>query len=136
MNSRLTGLRQTPGDAGSQGGACAIVVPVVLDPSTRHYQSAVLPVMRDAVEGMHPHSLALLFGIGILLGTFGKGPVWLIGPSTMAAFLSWSIIDMAMGQDHNMFPIEWFLYGVFSLCGLAGAFGGRLLRRLGTRQAL
>jgi peptidoglycan/LPS O-acetylase OafA/YrhL len=117
-------------------GLCAVVVPVILDPGTTHYSAAVLPVMRDAVEGMHLYSLALLVGIGILLGPFGKAPVWLTGPATMAAFPVWSVIDMAMGQDHNLFPIEWFLYGLVSLCGLAGALAARLVcRRRSQRQS-
>ena len=111
-----------------------MVVPVALDPGAHHHQAAFLPLMRDAVEGMRVYSLALLAGIGILLGVFGKGPVWLTGPATMAAFPLWSAIDMAMGEDHNLFPIEWFLYGVFSLCGLAGALGGRVARQQSGRR--
>jgi hypothetical protein len=42
----------------------------------------------------------------------------------MAAFPSWSVLDMALGGDHNLFPIEWFIYGAFSLCSLAGAVVG------------
>jgi hypothetical protein len=110
-------------------GLCAIVVPVVLDPGRPHSTDAFLPVMRDAVEGMHMSSLALLAGIGLLLGLFGREPVLLIGPATMAGFPAWSALDIVTGHDHNLLGIEWFLYGVFSLCGLAGAVVGRLLWR-------
>jgi len=109
-------------------GFCAYVLPVALDPAARHYEAAFLPFVRDAVEGMKPYSLALLFGIGVIFGLLGRAPVWLTGPATMAAFPTWSVLDMAFGGDHNLFPIEWFLYGVFSLCGLAGGVVGRRVR--------
>jgi hypothetical protein len=99
-----------------------------LDPASRHYSAAFLPFVRDAVEGMRPYSLALLFGIGVIFGLLGRAPVWLTGPATMVAFPAWSIVDMALGGDHNLFPIEWFIYGVFSLFGLAGGVVGRRVR--------
>ena len=75
---------------------------------------------------------AILFGIGVTFGLLGRAPVMLTGPATMAALLAWSVVDMALGGEHNLFPIEWFFYGILSLCGLAGAVLGRRLRsRLG-----
>lgn len=109
-------------------GFCAYVLPVVLDPSTRHYDAAFLPFVRDAVEGMKPYSLGLLFGIGAIFGWAGRAPVWFTGPATMAAFPIWSVLDMALGGDHNLFPIEWLIYGVISLLGLAGGLVGRRAR--------
>jgi hypothetical protein len=109
-------------------GFCAYVLPVALDPAARHYEAAFLPFVRDAVEGMKLYSLALLFGIGVIFGLRGRAPVWLTGPATMAAFPIWSIMDIAFGGDHNLFPIEWFIYGVFSLCGLVGGLVGRRVR--------
>ena len=116
-------------------GFCAYVLPVALDPATRHYGAAFLPFVRDTVEGMKPYSLALLFGIGVIFGLLGRAPVWLTGPATMAAFPVWSVLDMALGNDHNLFPIEWFIYGLFSLCGLAGGFVGRRARPRREREA-
>jgi len=117
-------------------GFCAYVLPVALDPGTRHYDAAVLPFVRDAVEGMKAYSLVLLFGVGVLIGVLGRAPVWLTGPATMAALPVWSALDMALGGSHNLFPIEWFLYGLFSLCGLAGAVAGRRLRAKRTGEAV
>jgi hypothetical protein len=117
-------------------GFCAYVLPVALDPSTRHYEAAFLPFVRDALEGMKPYSLGLLFGIGFVLGLLGRAPVWLTGPATMAAFPVWSVLDMALGSDHNLFPIEWFIYGVFSLLGLAGGIIGRRVRQRREGEAL
>jgi hypothetical protein len=105
-------------------GFCAYVLPVALDPTSRHYEAAFLPFVRDAVEGMKPYSLALLFGIGVVFGLLGRAPVWLTGPATMVAFPAWSVLDIVLGGDHNLFPFEWFIYGLFSLCGLAGGVVG------------
>ena len=118
-------------------GFCAYVLPVALDPAARHYEAAFLPFVRDAVEGMKPYSLAILFGIGVIFGLLGRASVRLTGPATMAALPAWSVVDMALGGDHNLFPIEWFMYGVFSLCGLAGGIVGRRarLRREGAAQS-
>jgi len=116
-------------------GFCAYVLPVALDPAARHYDAAFLPLVRDAVEGMKPYSLALLFGIGIIFGLLGRAPFWLTGPATMAAFPIWSAVDMALGGEHNLFPIEWFIYGVVSLCGLAGGVVGGMLRSRHEGQA-
>ena len=110
-------------------GFCAYVLPVALDPATQHYEAAFLPFVRDAVEGMKDYTLGLLFGIGFLFGLLGRASVWLTGPATMVAFPAWSLLDMALGNDHNLFPIEWFIYGVFSLCGLAGGIIGRRARQ-------
>jgi hypothetical protein len=109
-------------------GFCAYVLPVALDPDARHYEAAFLPFVRDAVEGVKPYSLAILFAIGVTFGLLGRAPVKLTGPATMAAFPVWSVVDMALGGDHNLIPIEWFFYGIISLCGLAGAVVGRRLR--------
>jgi len=84
---------------------------------------------------MKPYSLALLFGIGAIFGLSGRAPVWLTGPATMAAFPAWSVLDMALGNDHNLFPIEWFIYGLFSLCGLAGGVVGRRARLRREKEA-
>jgi hypothetical protein len=110
-------------------GFCAYVLPVALDPAVRHYDAAFLPFVRDAVEGAKPYSLVLLFGIGILFGLLGRAPFWLTGAATMAALPLWSILDMALGGDHNLFPIEWFIYGLLSLCGVAGGVVGIFVRR-------
>ncbi len=109
-------------------GFCAYVLPVALDPAARHYEAEFLPFVRDAVEGVKPYSFAILFGIGVMLGLFGRASIWLTGPATMAAMPVWSVVDMVLGGDHNLFPIEWFIYGVFSLCGLLGGVVGRRAR--------
>jgi hypothetical protein len=107
-----------------------IVLPVLIT-QPRSISSAVfLPVVGEAIEGIKLYSFGLLFAAGFVLGVFGRGPVFLIGPATMLAFPLWSAIDMlAGGTGHNLWPFEWFFYLVESLFGLVGAAIGRSVKR-------
>lgn len=109
-------------------GWCVVVLPVLLDPATRHYPAAFMPFMRDAVEGLKVYSLALLFVLGLGLGTFARTPPWVLGFASVATFPAWSAVDMAMGGDHNLFPIEWMFYGFYGVIASAGATLGWLMR--------
>lgn len=117
-------------------GFLACALPVVLDPDAVHHPAAFLPVVGDVAEGMKPYSLVLLFGIGFILGWIGSGAVWLTGPATAAVFPAWSVLDMALGGDHNLFPIEWLIYGMYSLCGSVGGVLGRGCRFLARRRGI
>lgn len=112
-------------------GMAAVVLPVVADPLHPHYPAAFLVFIADAVEGMKLYSLGLLVVVGLLLGLFGRGPVLLLGPATMLLFPIWSAADMLAGSTgHNLWPIEWFFYGIESLFGLLGAGIGRGVKRM------
>ena len=108
------------------GGWAAIVGPA--GNASQEYEAAFMPMMRNAVEGMSGASPALLFGLGVLLGAVGRSPVVLLGVASVATFPLWSAIDMAQGGDHNLFPIEWFIYAALAAFTTAGAFLGRRLR--------
>lgn len=110
-------------------GLAVIVVPVALDSHARQYDAAFLPLIRNGVEGMKVYSLLFLVLVGCLIGYFGKGSVWFVGPAVLAFFPIWSIIDMVMGGDHNLFPIEWLFYALESIPGLVGAVIGRAIKR-------
>jgi len=77
---------------------------------------------------MKVYSLLLLIVVGAIFGYFGQTPVWLVGTATMAFFPIWSFVDMLMRGGHNMFPIEWLLYGLHSIFGVIGAGIGRSIR--------
>jgi hypothetical protein len=113
-------------------GWCGMALPVLLAEHT-HYSAACLPVMRDVMEGIKPASIALLFTVAALLGLFARAPTWILGPATVLAFPTWSACDMAMGGDHNLFPIEWAIYGFYAVLATVGAFVGRAIRRFSVR---
>jgi hypothetical protein len=39
----------------------------------------------------------------------------------MAGFPAWAIVDIVLGGDHNLLPIEFAFYAGYGLIGVAGA---------------
>ncbi len=116
-------------------GFAAIVVPAALDPNIEQYDANFLPIVRTAIEGLKLESLPLLFLAGTVVGLVGRLRFWISGAATMLAFPLWSITDILVGTlsgdpGHNLFPIEWAIYTLISLCGVAGAGLARALREL------
>ena len=128
-------------------GFGAVVVPVLLDPTVKQYDAAFLPFVRTAIEGMKPLSMPLLFVAGAVAGLVGHQRFWLVGAVTMAAFPLWSATDLLVGilndalrnlwlpfgsdpGGHNLLPIEWAIYALLSLLGVAGAGCARMLRHV------
>ena len=106
-------------------GIMVVTLPLVLRGNCNRHHSGFFPVVRDSIEYMEFYSVGLLFLLGLLLGLFGRGRFWIIGMCTMLAFPLWSIIDMLAGGDHNLFPLEWLIYGIMSFVGLFGSALGR-----------
>ena len=109
-------------------GWCALALPVFATDHT-DYDAAFLPVMRDVVEGIRPLSLGLLFVAGVCLGVFAAAPTWVLGLGSVASLPVWSAIEMFMGEDHNLFPIEWTIYAFYALPSTVGAILGRAIRK-------
>jgi hypothetical protein len=106
-------------------GWCALVLPVILDPPARYYETGFLPFMRDAVESGRPYSLALLFGVGVALGILGTASPWVLGFAAVLTLPAWSATDLILQGGHNLLPAEWFIYGMYGFIGCAGALSGR-----------
>src|SRR2546422_6987176 len=98
-----------------------MVLPVYFDPRIMPRPAAFLPIMATTVESMKLYSYALLFLVGFGIKFLGTAPFWLIGLSTIVAFPLWSILDMALGSSHNLWPLEWMFYGFDSMFGVIGA---------------
>ncbi|MFN0205646.1 MAG: hypothetical protein ACKVS6_04955 [Planctomycetota bacterium] len=110
-------------------GMAVVIIPVALDPNSKKYDAAFLPWIRNGVEGAKPISYLLLVIVGAIFGYFGRGHFGFVGMATMALFPIWSCLDMFMGNDHNLFPIEWIFYGIQSLLGMLGAGIGRFIAK-------
>ena len=110
-------------------GLLAIVVPVwVLD--LRRYTAPLFPLIRSGVEGMSLLTLVFLFCAGFLVGCFGVGHPMLIGIATVALLPILAIAEMSISSTtHNLWPLEFIIYGAISLCAVAGRFAKRLALR-------
>jgi hypothetical protein len=91
--------------------------------------SPLFPLIRTSVERMGLVSVLLLWLAGVLLGAFGAGPAWRLGLATMALFPLSAIAEMFVdGTSHNLWPLEFIIYGVLSIPAMIGAMLGRLVR--------
>jgi hypothetical protein len=111
-------------------GLLAIVAPVwILD--LRRYTAPLFPLIRSGVEGMSLLTLVFLFCAGFLVGCFGVGHPLLLGMATVALLPILAIAEMSVSSTtHNLWPLEFIIYGVICLCAVAGAFTGRFAKRL------
>jgi hypothetical protein len=111
-------------------GLLAIVAPVwILD--LRRYTSPLFPLIRSGVEGMSLLTLFFLFCTGFLVACFGLGHPLLLGMVTVALLPILAIAEMCVSSTtHNLWPLEFVIYGLISLCAVAGAFAGRFAMRL------
>jgi hypothetical protein len=110
-------------------GLAAVVAPVwILRP--RHYSAPLFPLVRTGVEGMSFLTLVFLFCSGIILGCFGRGSPFLLGITTVALLPVSAIAEMIVSPtSHNLWPLEFAIYGLVSLSAIVGAFLGRFVRR-------
>jgi hypothetical protein len=68
---------------------------------------------------------------GLAVGSFRRASPLLIGMCTMAAFPLISIVEIVIDPaSHSLLPIEWFLYLLESLPGIAGAYLAQSIRRM------
>jgi hypothetical protein len=64
--------------------------------------------------------------VGFLMGIFGRGPVWILGPVTMLCMPAGMVVSTVTGSDGlNLWPIALIFYGVMALIGFVGAAIGR-----------
>ncbi len=111
-------------------GVIGVVLAGRLSPPPSGYDSPLFPAVDRGIEGLNGLSLVMLAAAGFVPAAFRKAPPVLIGMATMALFPVMSLAEMiADPTSHNLWPFEWFLYGVETLPGLVGAFLGQRFGR-------
>ena len=77
-------------------------------------------------------SFILLFGAGIVAGTIAKRPfARFVGLGCLGVYPLLAIEEMIRDPtSHNLWPIEFAFYGVFSLVPLAGSMAANYLRSM------
>lgn len=86
----------------------------------------VLMNLSDAYPNVEKHEIVYVSVIGLLLGIFGRGPVWIIGPAIMLYWPVGMLIDLFKGgYGLNLWPISLVFCAAFSLIGFIGVAIGR-----------
>jgi hypothetical protein len=116
--------------AASLLGVAAFIAPIpILHP--RPYSAPLFPLLRSGIEGASILTIAFLFCAGFLVGCFGRGHPFLLGVATIALLPIAAVAEMIVSPtSHNLWPLEFAIYGFVSLSAVAGAFLGRFAQRL------
>jgi hypothetical protein len=110
-------------------GVSAVILPVWLL-RLQPYPASLFPLIRTGVEGMSYLSLIFLFVSGLLLGFLGRGHPFLLGLATSALLPLFAIAEMLVSPtSHNLWPLEFAIYGFVSLSAVFGAYIGRFVQR-------
>jgi hypothetical protein len=111
-------------------GLLAFVLPVFFLRPPK-YDSPLFPLVRTGIEGASELTYALLFLGAVGLGAAFKVSPMLLGMFCMVGFPVLAIAEMAYDPtSHNLWPIEFLVYGVTSLVSIAGAFAGETVREI------
>ena len=110
-------------------GIGAVILPVWIL-SLRPYTAPLFPLVRTGVERMSYLTFILLFVSGLLLGLLGRGHPFLLGLATLALLPLLAIAEMvASPTSHNLWPIEFVIYGFISLSAVLGTYIGRYVQK-------
>ena len=116
-------------------GVISIVVPVLFEPHLRQYDSPLFPMVRAGIEGISLWSFGFLFLSGLIMKFFTKLPGWKIGLLTMALFPVMTFLEMIVDPtSHNLFPIEFILYGFYTIPGIIGAYVAHAIPKIWFRN--
>ena len=119
-------------------GLASVCLPVVILKLSPPPQGGLFPFIFAGVEGMSLLTLILLLASGVMLGLiFCNHPLHplVFGFTTMAAFPF--LVFAEIGQNpfsHNLWPIEFAVYGFVSLFAVGGAYAGYALRQMARRR--
>lgn len=123
------------GFAAAVGFASIVFPPYVLGLELTN-PPAFFPWVTNAIEHGTYWSLILLFGAGVWLGW--ATPRWwaLKCCATMLSFPAIAILEMEINpKSHNLFPLEFIIYGAETIPALAGGYVGlRMARRLNQQR--
>jgi hypothetical protein len=110
-------------------GMLSIILPVFILEDLRTYDSPLFPLIRTGIEGISTYSLSFLFLSGFIVKLFSNASFWKIGFMSMALFPLAAICEMiADSSSHNMFPIEFIFYGIYTIPSIIGAYTSQVIR--------
>jgi hypothetical protein len=120
--------------AAAVGGMLCIILPPYLIPGGIQtvYTESLFPAFATAWENLTIlPTLGCFFGLGFLLGLAHPSRWLLLGCATIAAPPILAICEMIVSPtSHNLWPLEFLLYGVVNSPSLLGAFLGSRLGKM------
>ena len=112
-------------------GLLSVVLPTFFQHDLKKYDAPLFPLIRTGIEGISSWSFGLLFCSGFGLKLMSRLSGWKIGLATMALFPIMTIIELiADSSSHNLLPIEFIFYAVFSLPAILGAYLAQGVRKI------
>lgn len=110
-------------------GMLSIILPVFILGDLKPYDSPLFPIIRTGIEGISTYSLSFLFLSGFIVKFFSNVPSWKIGLMSMVLFPLAAICEMIVdSSSHNMFPIEFIFYGIYTIPTIIGAYFSQLIK--------
>jgi hypothetical protein len=126
-------------------GIISIIIPPLYIVDVKVYESPLFPMVRTGIEGMSRWTFLFLFLSGMFLGViypkreqlygmflgviYSKHEI-LWGISTMSLFPILAFLEMMTDHNsHNLWPIEFVLYGFATIPGIIGAYTGAFIKR-------
>lgn len=111
-------------------GIISIIIPPLWIVDVKVYESPLFPLLRTGIEGMSGWSYLFLFSSGIFLGAIYPKREILWGISTMSLFPILAFLEMMKDPySHNLWPIEFVIYGFTTIPGIIGAYAGTFIRK-------
>jgi hypothetical protein len=111
-------------------GLISIIIPPLWIVDVKAYESPLFPMVRTGIEGMSLWTLLFLFLSGTFLGVIYPKHEILWGISTMFLFPILAFMEMMKDPySHNLWPIEFILYGVATIPSIVGAYIGAFIRK-------
>lgn len=112
-------------------GFLSILIPALLNSDLKQYEAPLFPLLRTALEGISMYSFGLLFLSGALVKYVSEPSFWKIGLMSMVLFPIATFCEIiADSTSHNMFPIEFILYIIYSTPAIVGAYFSHKLKGL------
>jgi len=106
-------------------GLIAVILPVILNlnESIERDDSPLFPLIRDGVEGISYWTFLFLFFTGFIMKKFTPLEGWKVGLLTMAFFPIVTFLEIISdSSSHNLWPIEFVFYSVYSIPAIIGAY--------------
>jgi len=116
-------------------GMLSIILPVFILADLKPYESPLFPLIRTGIEGISIYSLSFLFLSGFIVKLFSNIPFWKIGLMSMVLFPLAAICEMLFdSSSHNMFPIEFIFYAIYTIPAIIGAAASQVIKRFFIRK--